>query len=52
MYPGLAYVGVLGSDDGELSWFLFVRFLCLPIAIWLSLALVVIVVSGWSLFLL
>jgi hypothetical protein len=28
--PGLAEVGVLGSDDGEWSWFLLVRFLYLP----------------------
>jgi hypothetical protein len=27
-------VGVLGFDDGEQSWFLLVRFLCLPFAIW------------------
>ena len=33
-YPGLAEVGVLGPDDGEWSWFLLVRFLCLPFAIW------------------
>jgi hypothetical protein len=32
--PGLAEVGVLGSDDGEWSWFLLVRFLSLPFAIW------------------
>ena len=44
--PGLAGVGVLGSDDGEWSWFLLVRFLRLPLAIWYSLELVVIVVSG------
>jgi hypothetical protein len=25
-YPGVAEVGVLGSDDGEWSRFLFVRF--------------------------
>jgi hypothetical protein len=31
-YPGLAEVGVLGSDDGE--WFLLVRFLRLPFTIW------------------
>jgi hypothetical protein len=31
--PGLAEVGGLGSDDGEWSWFLLVRFLCLPFAI-------------------
>jgi hypothetical protein len=45
-YPGLAQVGVLVSDDGEWSWFLVVRFLHLPFAIWSSLELVVIVVSG------
>ena len=33
-YPGLAEVGVLGNDDSEWSWFLLVRFLCLPLAIW------------------
>jgi hypothetical protein len=33
-YPGLAVVGVLGSDDVQWSWFLLVRFLCLPFAIW------------------
>jgi hypothetical protein len=32
--PGLAELGVLGSDDGEWSWFLLARFLCLPFAIW------------------
>jgi hypothetical protein len=32
--PGLGEVGVLGSGDGEWSWFLLVRFLCLPFAIW------------------
>jgi hypothetical protein len=30
--PGLGGVGVLRSDDGERSWFLLVRFLCLPFA--------------------
>jgi hypothetical protein len=33
-YPGLAVVGVLGSDDAESPWFLLVRFLYLPFAIW------------------
>jgi hypothetical protein len=45
-------VVVLGSDDGDWSWFLLVRFLLLLFAIWQSLELVVIVVSHWSLFLL
>ena len=31
---GLGEVGVLGSDDGEWSWFLLVRFLRLPFNIW------------------
>jgi hypothetical protein len=33
-YPGLVEVGVLGSYDGEWSWFLLVRFICLPFTIW------------------
>jgi hypothetical protein len=32
-YPGLTEVGKLGSDDGEWSWFLLVRFLHLPFVI-------------------
>lgn len=32
--PGLSGVGVLRSYDGEWSWFLLVRFLHLPFAIW------------------
>jgi hypothetical protein len=38
-YPGLVVVGILGSDDAQCSWFLLVRFLCLPFAIWKSLVL-------------
>jgi hypothetical protein len=30
---GLVEVGVLGSDDGDWSWYLLVRFLRLPFAI-------------------
>ena len=45
-YAGLAEVVVLGSDDGEWSCFLLVRFLHLPFAIWQYLELVVLVVSG------
>jgi hypothetical protein len=33
-YPGLVEVRVLGSDDGEWYYFLLVRFLCLPFAVW------------------
>ena len=51
-YPGMAEVGVLGSDDDEWCWFLLVRFLCLLFTICLSLALFVTDVSGWILFLL
>jgi hypothetical protein len=36
-YPGLAVVGVLGSDDAKWSWFLLVGLLGLPFAIWYSL---------------
>jgi hypothetical protein len=32
--PGMGGVVVLHSDDGEWSWFLLVRFLRLPFAIW------------------
>ena len=32
-YPGLAVVGVLGSEDAKWSWFLLVRFLRLPFGI-------------------
>jgi hypothetical protein len=31
--PGLGELGVLCSDDGEWSWLLLGRFLCLPLAI-------------------
>jgi hypothetical protein len=33
-YPGLAEMGVLGSDDSQWFWFLLVSFLPLPFAIW------------------
>jgi hypothetical protein len=49
-YLGLAVVGVLGSDDAEQSYFLLVRFLCLPFTIWKSLVLDVLGVSGWTFF--
>jgi hypothetical protein len=29
-YPGIAVVGILGSDDVKLSWFLLARFFPLP----------------------
>ena len=32
-YPGLAVMGMLGSDDAQWSWFLLVKFLCLPFAL-------------------
>jgi hypothetical protein len=40
-YPGFVVVGVLGSDDAQCSWFMLVRFLCLPFAIWTSLVLMI-----------
>ena len=33
-YPGFAVVGLQVSDDAKCFWFLLVRFLCLPFAIW------------------
>jgi hypothetical protein len=36
-YPGLAMLRELGYDDSKKSWFLLVRFLCLPLTIWLPL---------------
>jgi hypothetical protein len=33
-YQGLAMVGLLGPDDAKWSWFLLIRFLHLPFAIW------------------
>jgi hypothetical protein len=33
-YSGLTLVGILGSSYAEWSWFLLVRFLYLPFAIW------------------
>jgi hypothetical protein len=33
-YPGLTVLGTLGSDDTEWSWYLLVRFLHLPFAMW------------------
>jgi hypothetical protein len=47
-YPGLTVVVVLGTDDAEWSWFLFIRFLHLSFTIWQSLVLDVLAVSGWS----
>ena len=38
-YPGLAVMGILGSDDAQCSWFLLVGFLHLPFAIWKTLVL-------------
>ena len=49
--PGLAELRVLGSNGGGWFWFLLVRFLCLPFAIWYTLESVVIAVSGQNLFL-
>ena len=41
VYPTLVVVGILGSDDAQCSWFLLVRFLHLPFAIWKSLVLMI-----------
>jgi hypothetical protein len=45
-------MGILGSGDAHWFLLLLVRFLCLPFAIWKSLLLDDLAVSGWSLFLL
>jgi hypothetical protein len=49
-YPGHAVVGVVCSDDAQCSWFLLVRFLHLPFAIWKSLVLMIklSLVGAWS----
>ena len=47
-YPGLDVVGELGSDGAMLHWLLLSVFLHLPLAIWLSLMLVGLVVPGSS----
>ena len=39
VYPGLAVVGKLGSDDGKVYWLLLLIVLHLPLTIWLSLVL-------------
>jgi hypothetical protein len=51
-YPGLALVGELGSDDPKWHWFPMLMFLHLPLSIWLSLELIGLAVSYWSLSLL
>ena len=38
-YPGLVVARELVSDGAELHWLLLLMFLCLPLAIWLSLVL-------------
>ena len=52
VYPGLAMMVELGSDDAMFLWFLLLMFLCLPPAIWLSLMLPTLAICDWSLFLL
>ena len=47
-YLELAVLGELGSGDAKQPWFLLVTFLHLPLAIWLSLVLDGLAVSGWS----
>jgi len=44
-YPGLAVVGELGSDDAKWPWLLLLKFLYLPLTIWLSLVLAGLAVS-------
>ena len=51
-YSLFAMVGELGSEVARFSWFLFLRFLCLPLPILLLVILGDLVVYGWSLSLL
>jgi hypothetical protein len=48
--PWLIMVGILGYDEAQCSWFLLVRFLCLPFAFWKSLVLIfnLSLVGAWS----
>lgn len=39
MYPGLAVLGEVGSDDAKVYFLLFLMVLCFPLGIWLSLVL-------------
>ena len=52
MYPGLAVVGELGSDDAKVYWLLLLMVLHLPLTIWLSLVFAGPGISIWSLLLL
>jgi hypothetical protein len=47
-YSGLAVIGELGSDGVILYWLLLIMFLCLPLAIWMSLVLAARVNPGSS----
>ena len=49
MYSGLAVVGELGFDDAHIYWLLLLMVLHLPLTIWLSLVLVGLGDSVWSL---
>jgi hypothetical protein len=47
-YPGLDLVGEIGCDDDKKPWFLLLRFLCLPLALCLTLVLFCFAVSDWN----
>jgi hypothetical protein len=49
VYPGLAVVWKLGSDDANCYWFLLLMFLHLPLTLWLSLVLIGLAISEWRL---
>lgn len=51
-YPGLAVVEELDSEDAKWPWFLLLRFLHLPLDIWLSLVVADLAVSDSGLTLL
>ena len=50
--PKLAVMVELGSDDAKQPWFLLLMFLCLSLAIWLTLVLAGLAVSDLGLSLL
>jgi hypothetical protein len=47
-YPQLSMVRELGSNGAKIYWLLLIMFLCLPLAVWLSLVLAGLGISVWS----
>ena len=49
MYPRLAVVGELDSDDAKVYWLLLLMVLCFSLVMWLSLVSAGLGVFGWCL---